>query len=128
MKLLVHILKRALVICLVAIAGSWLLACGLLYAKQTQMLYPAPTTGRKPEWKNAQWLELDGADGKKIHAVYIPAAAGERTVVHFHGNGEELAQEGFLARPISDAGLGFYAIEYPGYGLSKDSGPPSEKA
>lgn len=127
MKSLLRILKRLMIIALAVLIGSWLLACGLLYAKQTAMLYPGPTQGGKPQWKNAQWLELPGPDGKKVHAVYIPAAPGQRTVVHFHGNGEELSGQSFLALPFEQEGLGFLAVEYPGYGLSKDEGVPSEK-
>jgi hypothetical protein len=59
-------------------------------------------------------------------ALYFPAPAGAPTVVHFHGNGEQLANLVPLARLFHRAGLGFFAVEYPGYGLV--GGRPSEPA
>lgn len=117
-----------MIIAAAVVLGSWLLACGLLFANQTALLYPAPKEGRKPQWASAQWLQFAGPADKKVHAVYLPAKEGQPTVVHFHGNGEELSGQSFLAQPFSAEGLGFFAVEYPGYGLSRDEGPPSERA
>jgi pimeloyl-ACP methyl ester carboxylesterase len=39
--------------------------------------------------------------------------------VHFHGNGEDLAGQAWLVRAMRLAGIGAYAVEYPGYGWAK---------
>ena len=49
------------------------------------------------------------------------ARKGAPTVVVFHGNGEQLANIVPLAQDLSDYGLGTFAVEYPGYGLSAGS-------
>lgn len=80
-----------------------------------RLLYPAPPGGREPSVAGATVERFAGPDGALI-ALHLPAPAGAATVVHFHGNGEELADQGALALRYAAAGLGFYAVEYPGYG------------
>ena len=41
--------------------------------------------------------------------------------MHFHGNGEDISDLGWLASRLRATGLGFYAVEYPGYGLARAS-------
>lgn len=105
-----------------AVAG-YLGLCTLLFFQQRAILYPAPPLAPEPKVPRGQWLRLPGGGA----ALWVPGNAGERTVVHFHGNGEQLADLGTLARVFGDAGLGFFAVEYPGYGLLQHL-PPSEKA
>lgn len=50
------------------------------------------------------------------HLIHHPAPAGGRTVVYLHGNGSDLASISPLAGLFARHGLGFAAIEYPGYG------------
>lgn len=119
-------LRRALLILGIALLGTYTVACGFLYSAQAEMLYPAPKKATVPTWKNAQTLSIPGENGSTVHAVYLPAAPGNRTVVHFHGNGETIAHEDFLAVPFNDEGLGFLGVEYPGYGLDAKEWPPNE--
>jgi pimeloyl-ACP methyl ester carboxylesterase len=62
-----------------------------------------------------------------VHAFHVPAGEGAVTIAHFHGNGESLADQAALGDWFHARGLGFYAVEYPGYGLSSDASP-SERA
>lgn len=39
--------------------------------------------------------------------------------MHFHGNGEDVAGQGWLFDAMRKVGIGVYAIEYPGYGMAK---------
>lgn len=50
------------------------------------------------------------------HLVHRPAPEGGRTVVYLHGNGSDLASVVPLAGLFARHGIGFAAIEYPGYG------------
>jgi pimeloyl-ACP methyl ester carboxylesterase len=54
-----------------------------------------------------------------VHALYAAPSAGGPVIVHFHGNGETLAHLEHLSALLRAKGLGFFAPEYPGYGLSK---------
>lgn len=69
---------------------------------------------------------VQGPSGRTVFAFHVPAPSGGRTIVHFHGNGEELADLVPLAWSFRRAGLGFYAVEYPGYGLARDYEPSEE--
>jgi len=48
-----------------------------------------------------------------------------KTLVYFHGNGDQVGWGGvFLGQSFSQKGFGFFAIEYPGYGIAE--GDPRE--
>ncbi len=107
---------------------AYLGLCTLLYLRQRDLLYPAPPGAREPRLvAEAKLLRLEGAKGAPVYVLHVPAAPGAPTVVHFHGNGEQLADGAWLALHYQEAGLGFYAVEYPGYGLMAEQGPPSEE-
>ncbi|MFL5322448.1 MAG: alpha/beta hydrolase [Myxococcaceae bacterium] len=120
------ILKRLLMIAVVTVIACYGMACGFLYSQQAALLYPAPKTTSTPAWKDSQWLAIPGPNGSTVHAVYLPAAPGKNTVVHFHGNGEAISNDDWLAVPMHEAGLGFLGVEFPGYGLDEKEWPPSE--
>jgi pimeloyl-ACP methyl ester carboxylesterase len=122
--------RRLLLLGALALGGGYLLVVALFFLGQRRLLYPAPapvepqvTAGRPREGA----LERIEAAGRVVWALNFPAAPGQPTIVHFHGNGEQLADLFGVAHLYQRAGLGFFAVEYPGYGLSaKDS--PSERA
>lgn len=105
---------------------GYLALCVLVFVRQREMLFPAPPGAREPELPGATLLRIPGPEGSTVYALHVPAPEGAPTVVHFHGNGEQLADTAWLAQRFQDAGLGFYAVEYPGYGLAAGQGP-SEK-
>ena len=53
------------------------------------------------------------------HLIHRPAPAGGRTVVYMHGNGSDVASIAPLASLFAREGLGFAAVEYPGYGPAR---------
>lgn len=74
-----------------------------------RLIYPVP------RWPGAEGLHIERAKGG-AHLLHRPAPEGARTVVYLHGNGSDLASIGPLARLFASVGLGFAAVEYPGYG------------
>ena len=84
------------------------------------MMYPSPHPAIVPKGPGLQLITIAGRDGHRVHAFHLPARPGASTVVIFHGNGEQLANVVPLAQDLSDYGLGTFAVEYPGYGLSSD--------
>ena len=52
-------------------------------------------------------------------AMFVRAEEGMPTIAHFHGNGQQIADLASLADAITRRGVGFYAPEFPGYGLSE---------
>jgi len=111
----------------VALALAYALVVLAVYAGQRRLIYPARGVGAVPELRGATLEKLDGPDGTRAHALYAKALDGAPTLVHFHGNGEELADLVDLVELFHRRGLGVLAVEYPGYGLSKP-GEPSERA
>jgi len=68
-------------------------------------------------------------DGETVRGWFIPAglppgAAPPPTIVHFHGNAENIAPYASLGRLTHDARFNLLLVDYRGYGRS--SGRPSE--
>jgi alpha-beta hydrolase superfamily lysophospholipase len=110
--------KKRFVSLVLAIVGTYVLVAALVFALQGRITYPYRGTGRVPDLPGATLETIAGVDGRRVHALYAKAEDGAPTLVHFHGNGEELADlVGFVAL-FRARGLGVLAVEYPGYGLS----------
>ena len=107
------------------LALGYAFAVGAAYAGQRALIYPMRGRGNVPAVVGARLERIVGRDGSTVFALHVPAPAGAPTLVHFHGNGEELASLDRLLADFHEAGLGVYAVEYPGYGLAR-SGTPSE--
>jgi fermentation-respiration switch protein FrsA (DUF1100 family) len=45
------------------------------------------------------------------------------TIVHFHGNGETIADSRWMATEMMSRGVSFVSVEYRGYGSSPSEGP-----
>ena len=104
------------------IAG--MLYCALMavaYFGQRSPIYPVPGIATEPEVPGARLLTIGCAQLGTVHAVYAPAPAGAPTLVHFHGNGEQLSDQAGLVGAFATAGLGVLAVEYPGYGLDREA-------
>lgn len=98
----------------------------LLFFAQRAMLFPAPTAAAVHPPKGGQVVQINEGPNP-VYALYVPAPMGAPTLVSFHGNGEQLSDEAYSALRFSELGVGFYAIEFPGYGPAK-SQAPSEQA
>jgi len=114
--------KRIVQILVVSIAAYVLLAFGA-YALQRRLLYPRRGSGAVPELSGATLETFTGTGGNKVHALYAKAPDDAPTLVHFHGNGEELADMVEFVALFRRRGFGVLAVEYPGYGLSRAIDP-----
>lgn len=109
------------------VALAYAALCLAVWSGQRRLLFPAPTVGEEPRMDDATLTRVTAPSGRTVFALHVPPAKkGAVTVVHFHGNGEELAQLTPLAWSFKRAGLGFFAVEYPGYGLAKGYAPSEE--
>ena len=70
-------------------------------------------------------LKLTTADGETISAVHLPNADAEFTVLHSHGNAEDLGDILPFLRALHAKGYAVLAYDYRGYGTSE--GKPSER-
>lgn len=107
-----------------ALVALYLVACGALFLGQRALLFPAPRAddpGPEPILGVETWPVHTSGGG--FAALLEPAREGAPTVVYFHGNAEDVAGLGGLARALGDAGMGLFAIEYPGYGRRAHEAP-----
>ena len=104
-----------------ALAAGYILLLGLAFFGQRLLLFPAPRSA----------IPLSGASQRvdlprTVLLVRAPRSNDAPVVLHFHGNGEQLASLEWMAEAWTAQGVGFVAVEYPGYGLAKAKGAPSE--
>lgn len=108
--------------------GVGAIVLGGLTALQRSFMYPAPRDPVEPTLPGSRLHRIAGAEGRTVYALHVPAVPDAPTLVHFHGNGEALADQAPLAAALRRAGLSVFAIEYPGYGLAAHDGRPGEAA
>lgn len=100
-------------------------------SEQQNPIYPRPQQLYPPTRCGGQLVTI-GTDhpglGGQINALYFPGPSPSAPViVFFHGNGDQLGEgPAKIAPAFVRRGAGFFAVEYPGYGVSP--GEPSEEA
>ncbi|KAL4874640.1 Alpha/Beta hydrolase protein [Aspergillus karnatakaensis] len=123
---------------MLASSGLAVVASGLLYFKQNELIYPRniPADARTNVPKPRQFgiddfeeLQLPTPDGESIHAYFIraPRKRPDRnlTVLMFHGNAGNVGHRIPIAKVLQDfLGCHVLMLEYRGYGLS--TGVPDE--
>ena len=119
-------MRRVLGVTAGTLLAGYLALTALLFFGQRALLFPAPLAARTPRAPGGTVVELPGPYGKAF-ATYVPARGGLPTFVFFHGNGEQLADTDPWAQALREKGVGFYGIEYPGYGLARGQ-PTSEES
>jgi uncharacterized protein len=118
--------RRKVLIALVSVLACWLGLAVVAFFAQGMLIFPVPASASVPTARKGTLLRLPSEAGEVV-ALHFAAAGGEPTVVVFHGNGEELADVEDWAWQLHTHGLGALAVEYPGYGLAKAAGAPSEQ-
>jgi uncharacterized protein len=112
-----------LTVAVVTLLGGYLALMVAVFFVQRSMLFPVPQSAVEPRLAGTSLEQMDGA-----LALYLKAQEHAPTVVHFHGNGQQLADTAWLGEELRRHGVGFYSVEYPGYGLLRSGGEPSEEA
>ena len=103
----------------------YLIATGILFVVQRQMIYPAPHTAAIIEPSAGfQDVTLRTDDGLQLRAIYRSARGDLPTLIFFHGNGDGLDGAVAATQEIGTLGYGVLLPEYRGYG--GNPGSPSE--
>ena len=63
-------------------------------------------------------LKIQTSDGDRISAVYLPNTNAAFTILHSHGNAEDLGDIRSVLDMFHDAGFAVFAYDYRGYGTS----------
>lgn len=110
-------------------AGLYLLVGLALYTFQRRLIYyPDPTylTPDQVGLTGVEEVKLKTPDGETLIAWWSRAAAGQPTLIYFHGNAGGLANRAPRVERFADAGLGVFMLAYRGY--SGSTGQPTENA
>ncbi|GKZ20197.1 hypothetical protein AbraIFM66951_008459 [Aspergillus brasiliensis] len=121
-----------------ASSGLAVVASGLLYFKQNELIYPrnVPVDARTNVPKPQQFgitdyedLQIPTPDGESLHALFIRPSRKRTghniTVLMFHGNAGNIGHRIPIAKVLQDVlGCNVLMVEYRGYGLS--TGTPDE--
>lgn len=108
------------------LVGAYSALVGAAYAAQRKLLFPAPQPPREPSPQHGELVKTTTAAGAEVFALWSKAAPDAPAVVHFHGNGEQMADAGGLAQVFRSEGISMLAVEYPGYGLASGQEPSEE--
>ena len=106
--------------------GAYAALVGTVYLAQRRLIYPVPSVVIRPGAADATLEQVLVPGAPPTVGLYFAATPNAPTVLHFHGNGEQVADLIALGRAMRARGLGFFAMEYPGYGVAE--GAPSEAA
>ncbi|KAJ5938163.1 Protein bem46 [Penicillium verhagenii] len=121
-----------------ASSGLAVVASGVLYFKQNEVIYPRniPADARTHVPSPRQFgitdfeeLHIPTPDGESLHALFLKQAKGRfsrnLTVIMFHGNAGNIGHRVPIAKAIQDAlQCNVFMLEYRGYG--KSTGTPDE--
>ena len=95
-----------------ALLGTYALAAMAGHLSYRAFLYPAPTRDETPAAPGARIVELVASDGARVHAMEFPNPAAARTVVYFHGNGEVMSDEVWIAQRLVASGFASLSVSY----------------
>ena len=93
-----------------------LAATAILYTQQRRLLFPAPGQYPVDAPQGFRLVHTRTDDGLSLTAFYRPPAPGAKTILFFHGNGDNLAGAIQATRGPAAKGAGLMLVEYRGYG------------
>ncbi|KAJ5457769.1 hypothetical protein N7475_009157 [Penicillium sp. IBT 31633x] len=122
----------------IASSGLAVVASGLLYFKQNELIYPRniPADARTNVPSPRQFgvtdfedLQIPTPDGESLHALFLrqrPSRSSRNvTVLMFHGNAGNIGHRVPIAKAMQDTlHCNVFMLEYRGYGMS--TGTPDE--
>ncbi|MCW5647371.1 MAG: alpha/beta hydrolase [Sphingopyxis sp.] len=99
-------------------------ATALLYTQQRRLIFPAPSQFPQAAPPGFRLVHTQTDDGLRLTAFHRTARPGQRTIVFFHGNGDNLLGAIEATRGPAAKGNGLMLAEYRGYG--GNAGSPGE--
>ena len=89
-----------------------------------RVIFIPPPASYATDYPGLRFLKT--TEGEYLAYIHMPAAEGMPTLLYSHGNAEDLADSQLLYDEFHASGLGVFAYDYPGYGVS--TGTPSEES
>lgn len=101
--------------CLAAGLAAYLLAAGVMVARQRSLLYRTQPAPADPEAAGVSWMNPIHQDGKLLGWFAPPPGPDAPVLIFFHGNRGTLARVAVKTAPWREAGVGIFAATYRGY-------------
>jgi pimeloyl-ACP methyl ester carboxylesterase len=117
--------RRLLLVGAVTILLAWILLGAFGFLAERSLLFQPSPYHQTPNIRGTTVLHIPVAGAPDAVALWMPPPAGACTVIYFHGNAQQLADESWIAWSFQRNGLGLLSVEYPGYGLA--GGAPTEQ-
>src|SRR5687768_9406219 len=117
-------LKRLLLILTLSYLGVMV----VLWLLENSLVYKPTKVGE--DWEpplaaETEDVDLQSADGTKIHAWWLPCAGADHALLYCHGNAGNLSHRGgSIAKLRELLKVHVLIFDYPGYG--KSAGSPTE--
>ncbi len=83
------------------------------------LFHPRPEMGRMTGGRAFEDVMVEVMPGIRVGGCFHPAAATDTTLLFFHGNGEIVADYDETAALFVQQGVGFWVVDYRGYGRSE---------
>jgi fermentation-respiration switch protein FrsA (DUF1100 family) len=87
-----------------------------------RLIFAPPPPSYTASYLDLGFLKTSG--NESIAYLHLPARKGMPTLLYSHGNAEDIVQSTIFYEELHARGLGVFAYDYPGYGLS--TGTPNE--
>jgi len=122
---------RALAILLSGLALIYVALGAMLYLFQGSMVFLADLPGRALDARPSdvglayEDVQIDTADGERLHGWFVPAAEARGALLFFHGNAGNISHRLESIMIFNRLGLDVLIVDYRGYGQS--TGKPSEQ-
>jgi hypothetical protein len=104
---------------LIVVAALATAGCGGMYFYPSHVANPTlepAIHGAGLTWENVQFKS---ADGTELQGMFFPSTApANGTIVHFHGNGENMTFHAFYAAWLAKERYNVFEFDYRGYGAS----------
>jgi len=109
-----------------ALAGYMAIGMYLVVMESRLVFHPERGLAANPLHRGMEFedVQLQAADGERLHGWFIPQPSASLTVLFFHGNTGNLTACLDTFAILHRIGVNLFAIDYRGYGQS--SGTPSE--
>jgi hypothetical protein len=120
MQLIVKLAAAAFAVYAVVAVAAFVLQRKLMYFPDVERVSPAAFN-----LPGVTERVIDTPDGARLVSWYAPPAAGQPTILYFHGNAGNLASRSERVRRYVARGYGVLFLSYRGYGGS--TGTPSER-
>ncbi len=120
-------LRRLVIIIAVTIVAAYIAICAVMFVNQRRLIYyPRAAYNRTPADVGLSYedVTLTTDDGVTLAAWYVPCEPARATVLHCHGNAENISHICSSVQALHQLGCSVLVLDYRGYGRS--TGKPTE--